>query len=107
MPPVPLNEKEHASVLSLFVSGPIAQSVERLAFNQWVAGSSPARLKSFPKKTMNRTDSGRARSLSFPLTHLRKDFLTATTDRFTNPAARAACLEEAGLPFRVSCACSH
>ena len=25
-------------------SGPIAQSVEQLAFNQWVAGSSPARL---------------------------------------------------------------
>jgi hypothetical protein len=25
--------------------GPIAQSVEQLAFNQWVAGSSPARLK--------------------------------------------------------------
>ena len=24
--------------------GPIAQSVEQLAFNQWVAGSSPARL---------------------------------------------------------------
>ena len=26
------------------VDGPIAQSVEQLAFNQWVAGSSPARL---------------------------------------------------------------
>ena len=25
--------------------GPIAQLVEQLAFNQWVAGSSPARLK--------------------------------------------------------------
>ncbi len=24
--------------------GPIAQSVEQLAFNQWVAGSNPARL---------------------------------------------------------------
>jgi hypothetical protein len=32
---------------SLHVDGPIAQSVEQLAFNQWVAGSSPARLK-FP-----------------------------------------------------------
>lgn len=30
---------------SLHVDGPIAQSVEQLAFNQWVAGSSPARLK--------------------------------------------------------------
>ena len=29
--------------------GPIAQSVEQLAFNQWVAGSSPARLIPFPK----------------------------------------------------------
>jgi hypothetical protein len=29
---------------ALCVSGPIAQSVEQLAFNQWVAGSSPARL---------------------------------------------------------------
>ncbi len=27
-----------------FTRGPIAQSVEQLAFNQWVAGSSPARL---------------------------------------------------------------
>jgi hypothetical protein len=27
--------------------GPIAQSVEQLAFNQWVAGSSPARLTIF------------------------------------------------------------
>ena len=26
------------------LDGPIAQSVEQLAFNQWVAGSSPARL---------------------------------------------------------------
>jgi hypothetical protein len=26
------------------IRGPIAQSVEQLAFNQWVAGSSPARL---------------------------------------------------------------
>ena len=26
------------------ICGPIAQSVEQLAFNQWVAGSSPARL---------------------------------------------------------------
>jgi hypothetical protein len=30
-------------------SGPIAQSVEQLAFNQWVAGSSPARLTTFFK----------------------------------------------------------
>jgi hypothetical protein len=30
---------------SLHVDGPIAQLVEQLAFNQWVAGSSPARLK--------------------------------------------------------------
>ena len=29
---------------SLHVDGPIAQLVEQLAFNQWVAGSSPARL---------------------------------------------------------------
>src|SRR5829696_4456429 len=36
--------KEHARACSLHVDGPIAQSVEQLAFNQWVAGSSPARL---------------------------------------------------------------
>jgi hypothetical protein len=29
---------------SMRVDGPIAQLVEQLAFNQWVAGSSPARL---------------------------------------------------------------
>ena len=28
----------------MFIRGPIAQLVEQLAFNQWVAGSSPARL---------------------------------------------------------------
>ena len=31
--------------------GPIAQSVEQLAFNQWVAGSIPARLNFFPTQT--------------------------------------------------------
>ena len=31
---------------ALRMYGPIAQLVEQLAFNQWVAGSSPARLKS-------------------------------------------------------------
>ncbi len=36
--------KEHALACSLHVDGPIAQLVEQLAFNQWVAGSSPARL---------------------------------------------------------------
>src|SRR5262245_34905723 len=35
--------KEHAPRV-LSACGPIAQSVEQLAFNQWVAGSSPARL---------------------------------------------------------------
>ena len=45
MPSVP-RKKEHALACSLHVDGPIAQSVEQLAFNQWVAGSSPARLKS-------------------------------------------------------------
>jgi hypothetical protein len=34
---------DHASRV-LSACGPIAQSVEQLAFNQWVAGSSPARL---------------------------------------------------------------
>ena len=37
-------EKEHALRALQCVDGPIAQSVEQLAFNQWVAGSSPARL---------------------------------------------------------------
>ena len=37
--------EEHAP-RALRMCGPIAQSVEQLAFNQWVAGSSPARLKS-------------------------------------------------------------
>ena len=37
------NLKEHAQ-RALCMCGPIAQSVEQLAFNQWVAGSSPARL---------------------------------------------------------------
>ena len=37
-------EKEHAMRAHSSVDGPIAQSVEQLAFNQWVAGSSPARL---------------------------------------------------------------
>ena len=39
-------EQEHASACFLHLDGPIAQSVEQLAFNQWVAGSSPARLTS-------------------------------------------------------------
>lgn len=41
-------EKEHALRALQSVDGPIAQSVEQLAFNQWVAGSSPARLKFLP-----------------------------------------------------------
>ncbi len=36
--------------------GPIAQSVEQLAFNQWVAGSIPARLSFFPTQTWLRQD---------------------------------------------------
>jgi hypothetical protein len=35
--------------------GPIAQLVEQLAFNQWVAGSSPARLKTFSKSSPRKT----------------------------------------------------
>ena len=31
--------------------GPLAQLVEQLTFNQWVAGSNPARLTIFPKET--------------------------------------------------------
>ena len=41
---LPFLAKEHALACSLHVDGPIAQLVEQLAFNQWVAGSSPARL---------------------------------------------------------------
>lgn len=43
---MPLEVPQRARLAcSLHVDGPIAQSVEQLAFNQWVAGSSPARLK--------------------------------------------------------------
>ncbi len=31
-------------------SGPLAQLVEQLTFNQWVAGSNPARLTTFSNK---------------------------------------------------------
>lgn len=42
---MPLEVPQRARLAcSLHVDGPIAQSVEQLAFNQWVAGSSPARL---------------------------------------------------------------
>jgi hypothetical protein len=42
---MPLEVSQRARLAcSLHVDGPIAQSVEQLAFNQWVAGSSPARL---------------------------------------------------------------
>src|ERR1043166_9477515 len=41
--------KEHAR-RALRMYGPIAQLVEQLAFNQWVAGSSPARLTIFTKQ---------------------------------------------------------
>ena len=43
---LPFLAQEHARACSLHVDGPIAQLVEQLAFNQWVAGSSPARLNS-------------------------------------------------------------
>jgi hypothetical protein len=33
------------------LSGPLAQLVEQLTFNQWVAGSNPARLTTVPKLT--------------------------------------------------------
>ena len=46
-------EKEHAMRARSSVCGPIAQSVEQLAFNQWVAGSSPARLTTFLKQTLD------------------------------------------------------
>ena len=36
--------------------GPIAQSVEQLAFNQWVGGSNPPRLSFFPTQTWLRQD---------------------------------------------------
>ena len=41
--------KEHAR-RALRMYGPIAQLVEQLAFNQWVAGSSPARLTTILQK---------------------------------------------------------
>lgn len=44
MPSEVSSQKEHAQACSMHVDGPIAQLVEQLAFNQWVAGSSPARL---------------------------------------------------------------
>jgi hypothetical protein len=38
-------------------SGPLAQLVEQLTFNQWVAGSNPARLTTVPKNVNeNSTD---------------------------------------------------
>lgn len=46
MPSEFLANKRARPACSLHVDGPIAQLVEQLAFNQWVAGSSPARLKS-------------------------------------------------------------
>jgi uncharacterized protein (TIGR03067 family) len=42
--------------LHRFACGPIAQSVEQLAFNQWVAGSSPARLTTFLKRPLKAGD---------------------------------------------------
>jgi hypothetical protein len=58
----PLNKKRARQACSSIVNalrilcpcGPIAQLVEQLAFNQWVAGSSPARLTTFPEKNSNR-----------------------------------------------------
>ena len=35
-----------------FFYGPIAQSVEQLAFNQWVGGSNPPRLSFLPMRTL-------------------------------------------------------
>ena len=35
-------------------SGPVAQLVEQLTFNQWVAGSNPARLTTFSKENEKR-----------------------------------------------------
>ena len=35
-----------------FFYGPIAQSVEQLAFNQWVGGSNPPRLSFSPMRTL-------------------------------------------------------
>jgi hypothetical protein len=35
-----------------FFYGPIAQSVEQLAFNQWVGGSNPPRLSFSPMQTL-------------------------------------------------------
>jgi hypothetical protein len=35
-----------------FFYGPIAQSVEQLAFNQWVGGSNPPRLNFLPMRTL-------------------------------------------------------
>jgi hypothetical protein len=46
MPSEFLANKRARPACSLHVDGPIAQLVEQLAFNQWVAGSSPARLTS-------------------------------------------------------------
>ena len=47
--------------------GPIAQLVEQLAFNQWVAGSSPARLTTFPEETRKKRAVTSCLLLVFPL----------------------------------------
>ncbi len=60
----PLNEKRAREACSSNVDvlpilcqcGPIAQLVEQLAFNQWVAGSSPARLTTCENKGLNLTN---------------------------------------------------
>ena len=46
----PIEKSTLLGVLTIYLSGPIAQSVEQLAFNQWVAGSSPARLTTTIKR---------------------------------------------------------
>ena len=50
--------------------GPIAQLVEQLAFNQWVAGSSPARLTTFRKQTLDAVGCEARRILSYSTLHL-------------------------------------
>jgi hypothetical protein len=50
------SSKSTPDACSLHIDGPIAQLVEQLAFNQWVAGSSPARLKT---RTVIKQNGGR------------------------------------------------
>lgn len=61
----------------MYVCGPIAQSVEQMAFNHWVPGSSPGRITTIPTENGKwKVESVRTTGafLHSPLSIFRSDF---------------------------------